>query len=213
MENKFTFRENWYFIRQDIVSYLMSTFLYVFLSLIKDFSIQSVGYALFDCLVFYLPFWYIRINFASTYHSDSWKHCKMWTRIMLCVGVTILWVLPVRYSLFNGLLVAFACCLVLYLVSLEVNQKKRVQKELAELQCEVAKILAEINEKDKVDIYSMDAETLYKHCRSRGLDDVECKIAYFVVIERLKGRELYETIGYSEIQSKRKRKSILDRIK
>jgi hypothetical protein len=98
-------------------------------------------------------------------------------------------------------------------VSLEVNQKKRIQKELAELQCEVAKILAEINEKDKIDIYAMDAETLYRHCRSRGLDDVECKIAYFVVIERLKGRELYETIGYSEIQTKRKRKSILERLK
>ena len=111
------------------------------------------------------------------------------------------------------MLVAFGCCLVLYLVSLEVNQKKRIQTELAELKCETAKILAEINEKDKVNIYTMDAEELYKHCRSRGLDDVECKIAYFVVIERLKGRELYDAIGYSEIQSKRKRKSILERLK
>lgn len=213
MENKFTFRENWYFIRQDIVSYLMSTALYIGLCLCKDLSLHTIGYALFDCLVFYLPFWYIRINFASTYHSDSWKHCKMWTRIMLCLGAFILWALPVRYSLFNGLLVAFGCCLVLYLVALEVAQKRKLQRELAELQCEVAKILAEINEKDKIDIYAMDAETLYKHCRSRGLDDVECKIAYFVVIERLKGRDLYETIGYSEIQTKRKRKSILERLK
>lgn len=213
MQNKLTPKENWYFIRQDIVSYLLSTLLYLALCLLKDFSIHTVIYGLFDCLVFYLPFWYIRINFADTYHSDSWKHCKKWTRIMLCVGVFLMWILPIKYSLLNGLIIAFACCLVLYLVAIEVNEKKRIKKELAELQCEVAKILAEINDKPQVDIYAMDDEELYKHCRSRGLDDVECKIANFVVIQRLKGRELYDAIGYSEIQSKRKRKSILERIK
>lgn len=213
MENKFTKSEMWYFIRQDIVSYLIPTAIYIVLSLFKQFTYRTILYALFDCLVYYIPFWYIRINFASTYHSDSWKHCKMWTRIMLCVGVFILWILPVRYSLFNGLFVAFGCCLVLYLVSIEVNQKKRLQQELSELRLEVAKIMTEINNKPKVDIYSMDAEELYRHCRNCGLDDVECKIAYFVVIERLKGKDLYNAIGYSEIQSKRKRKSILERIK
>lgn len=213
MENKFTKSENWYFIRQDIVSYLISTFLYLFLCVCKEVSWHSVIYGFFDCLVYYLPFWYMRINFASTYHSDSWKHCKMWTRIMLCVGVFVLWVLPIKYSLFNGLFVAFGCCLILYLVSIEVNQKKMYQKQLSELQLEVAKIMSEINEKPKVDIYAMSAEELYSHCRKCGLDDVECKIAYFVVIERLKGKDLYNAIGYSEIQSKRKRKSILERIK
>ena len=81
------------------------------------------------------------------------------------------------------------------------------------MQCEVARIMTEIKEKPEVDIYAMNDEELYRHCRSRGLDDVECKIANFVVIQRLKGRELYEAIGYSEIQTKRKRKSILERIK
>jgi hypothetical protein len=130
---------------------------------------------------------------------------------MLCVGVFILWVLPIKYSLFNGLFVAFGCCIVLYLVSIEVNQKKMYQNQLAELQLEVAKIMTEI--KPRADIYAMDAEELYMHCRKCGLDDVEYKIAYYVVIERLKGKDLYSAIGYSEIQSKRKRKSILARIK
>lgn len=129
MARKFTRKEEWYFIRQDIVSYAISTALYIALCLIREFTIQSLLYGLFDCFVFYLPFWFIRINFADTYHSNSWKHCKKWTRIMLCVGVVVLWLLPVRYSLFNGLFVAFACCLVLYLVSLEVNEKKLIKKQ------------------------------------------------------------------------------------
>ena len=183
MENKFTFRENWYFIRQDIVSYLMSTTLYLVLCLIKDISMQTVGYALFDCLVFYLPFWYIRINFASTYHSDSWKHCKMWTRIMLCLGAFILWVLPVEYSLFNDLLVAFGCCLVLYLVSLEVAEKKRISKENAELHSQIVELLTkEISPKDK----------LLKLCEEKNIGERDTKIAVMYYIDRCTPKQIWQ---------------------
>lgn len=183
MKNKFTFRENWYFIRQDIVSYLMSTTLYLGLCLIKDCSMQCVGYALFDCLVFYLPFWYIRINFASTYHSDSWKHCKMWTRIMLCLGVFVLWVLPVEYSLFNGLFVAFACCLVLYLVSLEVAEKKRIAKENVELHSRITELLdREVSPKDK----------LLKLCEEKNISERDTKIAVMYYIDRCTPKQIWQ---------------------
>ncbi len=183
MKNKFTFRENWYFIRQDIVSYLMSTTLYLGLCLIENCSMQCVGYALFDCLVFYLPFWYIRINFASTYHSDSWKHCKMWTRIMLCVGVIILWVLPVRYSLFNGLFVAFGCCLVLYLVSLEVAEKKRIAKENVELYSQITKLLdKEVSPKDK----------LLKLCEEKNINERDTKIAVMYYVDRCTPKQIWQ---------------------
>lgn len=61
-------------------------------------------------------------------------------------------------------------------------------------------------------IYAMDETELYEHCRSRGLDDVDCKIAYYLVIERLKGQELYNAIGYSERQTIRKRQYIFQKI-
>lgn len=67
--------------------------------------------------------------------------------------------------------------------------------------------------KEKPNIYAMDKAELYAHCRSRGLDDVECKIAYYLIIERLKGKELYEATGYSERQIVRKRKHIFQKIK
>ena len=71
-------------------------------------------------------------------------------------------------------------------------------------------LLLKLNHKD---IYAMNEYELYEHCRNCGLSEEECKIAYFVVIERLKGKELYKTINYSERQTKRKRKDILDKIK
>lgn len=195
--------KNWYFIRQDIVSYGISTILYIFLCLISNYNIQSFIYGLFDCLFFYVSFWFIRVNFDSTYHSNKWSHCKLYTRLMLITGVFVLWILPIRFSLFNGLFIAFMCCFILYLVAVEVDKKKALNNENKEL-------TKRLNHKD---IYSMNEEELYEHCRKCGLSEEDCKIAYFVVIERLKGKELYETINYSERQAKRKRKKILDTIK
>lgn len=183
MTRKFTFKENWYFIKQDIVSYSISTALYIALCLIREFTIHSVIYALFDCLVFYLPFWFIRINFSETYHSDSWKHCKMWTRIMLCVGVVVLWLLPIKYSLFNGLFVAFACCLVLYLVSIEVNEKKRILKQNDEL-------FEQINESLKHE--NNPKERLLKLCEEENISERDTKIAIMYYIDRMKPKQIWE---------------------
>lgn len=185
MQNKLTFKEEWYFAKQDIVSYTMSTLFYILLNLITKFSFQIFIYSLFECLQFYLSFWFIRIQFDLTYHSDDWNTCKFWTRTMLCASVFALWVSPIKYTLLNSLFVAFLCCLILYLIALHT----------------------------KKNIYSMSKDELYNYCVSKGLDDVECKIAYYVIIEKLKGKELYDTIGYSEAQAKRKRKKILSLIK
>lgn len=202
MPNKLSFKDEWYFIKQDIVTYLISTILYLALCLVVEFTFQSFIYGLFECLLFYVSFWFIRVNFDNTFHSDEWRKCKKYTRTMLVLGVFTLWILPVEYSLFNSIAVAFTCCMILYLVANETDEKKALKIANNEL-------LEKINHKN---IYAMNEQELYEHCRNRGLDDVECKIAYYIVIERLKGKELYETIGYSEAQAKRKRKKILKAI-
>lgn len=179
--NKFNY--NWYFIKQDIVSYLIPTFLYLFLCLCRKFSIQSVIYGFFDCLVFYLPFWFIRINFAKTYHSTSWKHCKFWTRTMLCVGVFVLWLLPVKYSLFNGLFVAFGCCLVLYLVALEVEEKRQLKKENEELSKSIEELLAKHNnpEQKVLDI-----------CADENISQRDTEIAIMYYVKRYAPKDIWK---------------------
>lgn len=94
------------------------------------------------------------------------------------------------------------CCLILYLVAIEVAQKREFKNKLD-------KITEATKNKN---IWAMDKDELYEHCRNRGLSDEECKIAYFIVIERLKGNDLYNAICYSERQTKRKRKQILNKI-
>lgn len=176
-------KENWYFIKQDIVSYLISTGLYVVLCLIRNFTFNSALYGFFECLVFYLPFWHIRVNFADTYHSDNWKHCKMWTRIMLCVGVFVLWLLPIKYSVFNGLLIAFGCCLVLYLVVLEVNDKKRIKAENKQMQAVINELLnKQLNPKEK----------LLQVCEEECISERDTKIAIMYYIERQKPKQIWE---------------------
>lgn len=182
-KNNLNFNYNWYFIRQDIVSYLIPTLLYLFLCVCRDFTLSSVVYGFFECLVFYVPFWYIRINFSNTYHSDSWKHCKMWTRIMLCTGVFTLFILPIHYSLFNGLFVAFVCCLILYLVALESDEKKRLIKENKTLESRINNLLNKYdNPKDK----------LLKLCEERGVSDRDTQIAVMYFIERKKPKQILE---------------------
>lgn len=128
---------------------------------------------------------------------------------MLCSGVFVMWLFPVEYSLVGGMGVALLCCLILYLVALETKEKKEFAKKNKELQKEIDVLLSKINNRD---IWAMDEDELYVHCRNCGLSEEDCKIAYLIVIERLKGKELYNTIRYSESQSKRKRKQILEKI-
>ena len=179
---KLTPREEWYFIRQDIHSYLISTAFYVALCLLKTFTIQSAIYAVFDCLVFYIPFWFIRINFADTYHSDSWKHCKMWTRIMLCTGVFVMWALPIPYTLFNGLFVAFVCCLILYLVALETNEKKRIIKENQALYAQVEELLEKTNSPE---------QKILDICKQEHINARNTKVAIMYYIERRTPKDIW----------------------
>lgn len=184
-------KENWYFIRQDIVSYLLSTALYIFLCLIKECTMQSVIYGLFDCLVFYVPFWYIRINFSNTYHSDSWNHCKMWTRIMLCSGVFVLWLLPIKYSLFNGLFVAFVCCLILYMVAIETDEKKRIKRQNLQLQSQIESIInKEVSPEDKI----------LNICEELGISERDTRVAIMYCVERMKPKQIWEWLNSNNQQ-------------
>lgn len=87
---------------------------------------------------------------------------------------------------------------------------KLLKEKLKQLNDYANSLVAKLNYKD---IYSMNEQELYEHCRSRGLSEEECRIARFVVLDRLKGRELYTAMSYSERQAKRLRTAILNKIK
>ncbi len=100
---------------------------------------------------------------------------------MLCTGVFVLWILPIPYSIFNGLFVAFACCLVLYLVALEVGEKKQLKKENKVLQKQVLELLEK--EQDP-------KEKLLKLCEEKNISERNTKIAVMYYIERKKPSQI-----------------------
>ena len=146
----------------------------------------------------------IRRNFDKQFHFNSTAYCLILTLSLIWFAIPV--TLPIGVSLLSSVPIAFIICFIGFIAQDRVDallEVKRLNKYANEL-------LEAIAHKD---IYAMSEQELYEHCRSRGLSEEDCRIAYFIVIERLKGRELYDAIGYSERQSKRKRTKILDTIK
>ena len=146
----------------------------------------------------------IRRVFDKQFHFNSTAYCLLLTLAIIWFAIPI--TLPVSTSLLSSIPIAFIICFFGFIAQDRVDcliEIKRLTKYSEEL-------LSKLNHKD---IYAMSTEELYEHCRNCGLSDEDCKIAYYIVIERLKGKELYDAINYSERQTKRKRKKILDTIK
>ena len=146
----------------------------------------------------------IRRVFDKQFHFNSTAYCLTLTLAIIWFAIPI--TLPLATSLLSSIPIAFIICFFGYLAQDRVDLLLQVNK----LNKDIERLIEKISHKDK---YAMNETELYEHCRNCGLDDVECKIAYYVIIERLKGKDLYEAIGYSEAQAKRKRKNILERIK
>lgn len=146
----------------------------------------------------------IRNTFDKQFHFNSTAYCLTLTLAIIWFAIPI--TLPLTTSLLSSIPISFLISFFGFIAQDRVDLIIEINK----LNKYVDELLQKLNHKD---IYAMNEDELYEHCRNCGLSEEDCKIAYFVVIERLKGKELYETINYSERQAKRKRKKILDTIK
>lgn len=157
-----------------------------------------------EAIMFCIAHTCIRNAFNKQFHFNITAYCLSLTMAIIWFSIPI--TLPLTTSLLSSIPVAFLICFVGFIAQDRVDLYGDIQK----LNLYVSELLSKVNHKD---IYAMSEDELYKHCRNCGLGEEDCKIAYFVVIERLKGKELYKAINYSERQTKRKRKDILDKIK
>lgn len=146
----------------------------------------------------------IRNAFDKQFHFNSTAYC-------LSLTLAIIWfAIPITLPLATSLLASIPISFLISFFGFIAQDRVDLIVEVKKLNKYVDELLERLSHKD---IYAMNEEELYEHCRKCGLSDVDCKIAYFIVIERLKGKELYQAINYSERQTKRKRKEILDKIK
>lgn len=101
---------------------------------------------------------------------------------MLCSGIFVLWLLPIRHSLFNGLFVALVCCIILYLVAIEVDEKKLILKQNEILQAKITELLSKAdNPKDK----------LLQECEDLRISSRDTQVAVMYYIERKKPIEIW----------------------
>lgn len=157
-----------------------------------------------EAIQFCVAHCFIRKEFDKQFHFHKTYHCLVLTLAIIWFAIPI--TLPITASLLSSIPIAFLICYFGCLAQDRIDliiANRKLNKYIEEL-------LSQLNHKD---IYSMTDDELYEHCRSRGLSEEECRIAHFVVIDRLKGKELYEAIRYSERQSKRLRTAILNKIK
>ena len=102
---------------------------------------------------------------------------------MLCSGTFVLWLLPVKYSLFNGLFVALICNIVLQLVAIETDEKKRLKRENNQLLEEIETLLAKLEDpKTKI----------LKICEDECISERDTKIAIMYYIDRMKPKQIWE---------------------
>ncbi len=148
-----------------------------------------------EAIMFCVAHVVIRRNFDKQYHCSTNSLCMCLTLTIGFFGIAVC--LPLSISLLSAIPLCFMIAEVGYMA----------QDRLDLIVC-----VKQTATKHK-DIYAMNEQELYEHCRNRGLDDADCKIAKLLVIDRLKGEDLYYSIGYSESQAKRKRKKILNLIK
>ena len=146
----------------------------------------------------------IRRVFNKQFHFNSTAYCLTLTLAIIWFAIPI--TMPLTTSLLSSIPIAFIVCFFGFIAQDRVDLLIEVKR----LDNYANGLVLKLNHKD---IYAMNEDELYEHCRNCGLSDVDCKIAYFIVIERLKGKELYQAINYSERQTKRKRKEILNKIK
>lgn len=101
---------------------------------------------------------------------------------MLCLGVFVMWLFPVKYSLFGGTAVAFLCCLILYLVAIETNEKRFLSQKNEDLQRNLEELLKKEESPEK---------KLISLCKERKISERDTKIAVMYFIENKKPKQIW----------------------
>lgn len=145
----------------------------------------------------------IRNAFDKQFHFNKTAYC-------LCLTLGIIWfAIPISLPLATSLLGSIPIAFLISFIGFVAQDRIDLIKEVKLLNEHATSLVMKLSHKD---VYAMNEDELYEHCRNCGLDEEDCKIAYFVVIERLQGKELYEAVPYSEATIKRKRARIMKTI-
>ena len=149
----------------------------------------------------------IRTLFDKQFHFRKTAYCLSLTLVIIWFAIPATF--SVELSLLSSIPIAFAISMIGFIAQDRID----LQAEVKRLEQHCVELMQKLSVNNVKDIYAMTEDELYEHCRNCGLDEEDCKIAYFIVIERLKGKDLYKSLPYSEATIKRKRLKIMSKIK
>lgn len=152
-----------------------------------------------EAICFSISFVSLRFKFDNILHCNTTLKCMLLSNGVIFAAIPL--TLPVSDSLFGGLLIGFC---VNYGANLFASNVFRNQEKL---QLQVL-----LDEQHNREVYSMTEEQLRVYCKSYNFDYIDEEIVIQRLIYHLKGRELYDKIGYSKPQMIRREQRIEKRL-
>lgn len=148
-----------------------------------------------EAFYFAVSFVVLRYKFTDIFHCSTTLKCVLMTNSIVLVFIPI--TIPLTNSLFGGLISGFA---VNFIANLIASSYCRIteKKELEALR----------NEKSIRNVYALNEQDLRQYCKSYNLDFIDEEIVVQRLVHHLKGKDLYDKIGYSKPQMIRRERRI-----
>lgn len=148
-----------------------------------------------EALSFAISFLVLRYKMTDVFHCNTTFKCMLLTNGIVIVFIPI--TIPLTSSLFGGIVSGFA---VNWIADLIASSYLRAveQQELLILK----------TEKSARNVYALSEHDLRAYCKSYNLDVIDTEIVIQRLVYHLKGRELYDKIGYSKPQMIRREQRI-----
>lgn len=146
------------------------------------------------------------ISFLIAKQRYKYKfHCKSSLQcLLLSVGVFVI-ALRVTLPLGTSYICSGICGLVIAYVGQYAGESKFIREDYAYIE---PRYNALIEEQRKQDVYSLSEDDLRKYCKSFNFDEIDEEIVIQRLIYHLKGKDLYDKIGYSKPQMIRREQRI-----
>lgn len=103
----------------------------------------------------------------------------------------ISYVLNIKYCFVSLEIITYLICMLSY----SMQELYDLSKDIEKLQRHATKTVMKISNEE---IYLMTEKQLQRYCKFCGLNKIDSLIVYFVVIERLKDKELYNAFIYNK---------------
>lgn len=148
-----------------------------------------------ETLCFAISFCFLRYKFNNIFHCKTTLLCILFTNSAAIIFVPLS--LSIGNSLFGGILSAFVLNYISNLIAANIARKNELNQ------------LNDLKAKERqFNICEMNEQELREYCKLNMLDEIDEEIIIYRLIHKLKGKNLYDKIGYSKSQMIRRERKI-----